>query len=172
MRGEVTLKVLSILENAIYNIADFNAVFLNTSKADHRALQKWKPKQRETISGNILEHRRQSKRMYSLLDRLCADGLIKKEELNDKILLRITSTGRAKLDASKKQQAIALPDFDYHAESNSEVVIISYDIPEPEKRKREWLRSVLKINGFQMMHKSIWIGKIKMPPKFVKDLEN
>ena len=50
-------------------------------------------------------------------------------------------------------------------------MIVSFDVPEKEKRKRGWLRSTLKNLGFRMLQKSVWIGKVKIPEAYLEDLK-
>src|SRR3989338_825438 len=50
-------------------------------------------------------------------------------------------------------------------------IIISFDIPEKFRRKRDWLREVIQNLGFKMVHKSVWVGNIKLPEQLIFDLE-
>lgn len=54
--------------------------------------------------------------------------------------------------------------------SDKKLKIFAYDIPEREKQKRAWLREVLRLLGFRMLQKSLWIGKSKIPEGFLQDL--
>ena len=69
------------------------------------------------------------------------------------------------------QKSKSLPDNGrYKTESDDELKIIIFDIPEKERQKRDWLRSVLKNLKFSMLQKSVWAGKIKLPKQFLEDL--
>jgi DNA-binding transcriptional regulator PaaX len=59
----------------------------------------------------------------------------------------------------------------YHREKSKELMIVIFDIPEHERRKRVWLRSVLKNLGFKMVQKSVWIGHCQIPEIFLKDIQ-
>lgn len=53
-------------------------------------------------------------------------------------------------------------------------LIIIFDIPEKQKRKRDWLRVELIAMGFEQMQKSVWFGPGPLPKEFVdriKELE-
>ena len=50
-------------------------------------------------------------------------------------------------------------------------IIVSYDIPVLFNRERDGLRNVLKVLGFKMVHKSVWVGKVKLPEQFISMLE-
>jgi len=50
------------------------------------------------------------------------------------------------------------------------VVVVSYDIPIAFNRERNILRDMLRMLGFNLVHKSVWVGKVLLPEKFVADL--
>ena len=49
-------------------------------------------------------------------------------------------------------------------------MIFAFDVPEKEKRKRGWLRTVLRRLDFTMIQKSVWVGKSKIPQEFLEDI--
>ncbi|MDO8470318.1 MAG: hypothetical protein Q7S84_04920 [bacterium] len=49
------------------------------------------------------------------------------------------------------------------------ITIVSYDIPERDRWKRTWIRSVLVSLGYRMVHQSVWVGTRKLPDRFLKD---
>ena len=50
------------------------------------------------------------------------------------------------------------------------IMIVTFDVPEKEKRKREWLRECLRLLGFKKLHKSVWMGKEILPEDFIHAL--
>jgi DNA-binding transcriptional regulator PaaX len=50
-------------------------------------------------------------------------------------------------------------------------MIISFDIPEKNRKIRYWLRSQLKIFGYKMLQQSLWIGPGPLPPLFLIRIE-
>jgi len=103
-------------------------------------------------------------RFYSLLSRLKKEGLIDSKEKR----WFITKNGRAKLDRLK---SAPLPERQYRKEIESSVKIIIFDIPEKERKKRNWLREKLITIDFRMLQKSVWWGKTKIPEDFLEDLK-
>ena len=63
-----------------------------------------------------------------------------------------------------------MPDKQYD-KGETALVIVSFDIPEEFRKKRDWLREVLRNLDFEMVHKSVWIGQSKIPSRMIKDLE-
>jgi len=48
--------------------------------------------------------------------------------------------------------------------------ILSFDIPETDRAKRNWLRNQIKIFGYKMLQQSLWIGPGPLPANFLKRL--
>jgi DNA-binding transcriptional regulator PaaX len=50
-------------------------------------------------------------------------------------------------------------------EGNSKIIII-FDIPEKSRKTRDWLRNQIKLWGFTMIQKSVWLGVGPLPEDF------
>ena len=46
-------------------------------------------------------------------------------------------------------------------------LIVMYDIPQDKKAEREWLRFHLRKFGYEMIHKSVWVGPSPLPEEFI-----
>ncbi|KKT42417.1 CRISPR-associated endonuclease Cas2 [Candidatus Giovannonibacteria bacterium RIFCSPHIGHO2_02_43_13] len=101
---------------------------------------------------------------YSILNRLKRDGLVEKKKKDSGMFWKITSDGLNKLKMFRENNA------NYESESDDKTKIIIFDIPEAQRRKRAWLREVLRRLGFKMLQQSVWIGKNKIPEDFLSDL--
>lgn len=101
---------------------------------------------------------------YALLNHLKRQGLVVKQGSEKGMIWKITSAGlqRLKLFKENRKEYDMIPD--------DKLKIIAYDIPERKKQKRAWLREVLKLFGFHMLQKSLWIGKRGIPENFLLDL--
>jgi len=107
------------------------------------------------------------RRFSDFLYRLKRDGLVREIEKDGKYFVKITLKGAEILE---KHYLNILPASKYENIGDKTLKIVIFDIPESEKRKREWLRCALKNLGFEMLQKSVWAGKIKLPEEFIKDL--
>ena len=58
------------------------------------------------------------------------------------------------------------------AENLQPSMIISFDIPEKDRRIRHWLRTQLKIFGYKILQQSLWLGPSPLPSLFLKRLED
>lgn len=72
----------------------------------------------------------------------------------------------------KLKNRFNLPHRNYKKEGDNGFNIIIFDIPEKERFKRDWIRQNLTPLGFNMLQKSVWIGRSKLPREFLKDLSN
>ncbi len=110
------------------------------------------------------EINKEKQKIYSTLDRLKKSGCI--DAVNQG--WKINKIGLAKLN---KLVSANLPSKKYAKEESNTVKIITYDIPENRRRERAWLREKISNIGFNMMHQSVWIGKVKIPKEFLEDIK-
>ncbi len=113
------------------------------------------------------EKTRASKKcLYELVADMKKDGLIEKNGLGRKKLITLTRTGKEKVNNGD----IKKPSTSYTKEVSKEPIIFVFDIPEKERKKRDWLRRSLNHLGFHMIQKSVWIGSVRLPKVFLSDL--
>ena len=105
--------------------------------------------QKETISGT--------------LSRLQRNGFVERKGAKKKALWGLTRKGKLYLE----ENADILTDL---PKEDGLTRIITFDIPEKERNKRNWLRVHLTACGYRMLHKSVWIGKRHLPKDVVKKL--
>lgn len=48
--------------------------------------------------------------------------------------------------------------------------LITFDVPEKQRRDRDWLRSILISHKYQPLHKSVFVGKFPLPDFIYKEL--
>jgi hypothetical protein len=114
--------------------------------------------------------RSQKMRFYQLMYELRRDGLIEERNDGGDHLARITAKGLAWLKRKRERSLMSLPIYNTSGEKTDRVTIVSYDIPEKNKVLREWLRATLKNLGLRSMQRSVWIGRVKLPSDFLKDI--
>lgn len=118
----------------------------------------------------LVPSKKQKLRFHQLLYELKRDGLMVEENNKGELLYRVTANGLRWLEKFRQHSHASLPIYSSPATSHSAVTIVSYDIPEKSKYLREWIRSSLRNLGLKPMQRSIFIGKIKLPEQFLKDL--
>lgn len=60
-----------------------------------------------------------------------------------------------------------LSPFDKNQQLNT---IVSFDIAETDRIKRNWLRNQIKIFGYKMLQQSLWLGPGPLTPEFLERL--
>lgn len=172
MKGKLLLKALEIIGEFAYTTAEFVEVFLASSKGNYLKLRHFKQRSPNAITEKLRSGAEEKQRFYELLFRLQKNNLITKMEEKEKKIWKITKKGKEKLIKLKTKSIISLPNNkNYKIQPSAEIIIISFDIPEKEKYKRDWLRSVLINLGFKLLQKSVWIGKVKIPTELIDDFK-
>ena len=171
MKGDRTLKILGAIGNATIEFADLLSAVLESgygtsaSQIEYRASVL-----RRTREQNQTEMRAKQK-YYMLLYQLKRDGLIQEEQRRNKKLLFLTSKGKGRLSILKERFRTYLPLRVYPKENEKGLTIVAFDVPEKERKKRDWLRFSLRRLNFSMIQKSVWLGKAKVPKDFLRDLQ-
>lgn len=174
MKGENTFKILEELKEKTLGMADLMMAFLNSpygaslSRFDYEfnKLQKERRKDEEKVR----IERQLKQRFFSMVYKLEKGGLIEKTRKNGNYFFRLTSGGEKRFKILKKRKEDIFPKPSYKSSENNNFMIAIFDIPEKERRKRGWLRSALKNIGFNLIQKSVWMGKVKIPKEFLDDL--
>lgn len=108
------------------------------------------------------------RRTQKLMHRLRKDKLIIENKQNGNGILGLTKKGEGKR-ALLELRYNKLPR--YKSEKSDQTIIVAFDIPERERWKRAWVRAALKTLGLYFVQRSLWAGKVKLPPEFIHDLE-
>lgn len=119
------------------------------------------------------EQYRARQQFYSLLNYLKREGFIEKKKKYHAVFWKITKTGvrkLRKLKEAKTRESLSLRTAHYPSKTDTRIHVVTYDVPEKEKMKRVWLRAALMSLGFSYVQKSVWMGKKKIPERFVHDL--
>ncbi|MFA4975258.1 MAG: hypothetical protein WC839_02720 [Candidatus Paceibacterota bacterium] len=170
MKGKILLKALELLYNGTMTQVDFFGAVLvagygaGSSKIEYEYQKRRRISEAKKSQVEILKDRK--RRLTIFISKMKHDGLIENSENNK---FTISSKGIDKL--SKLRNNLPTRFYEKKIEESSSI-IISFDIPERLRRKRNWLREVIKNFGFKMVHQSVWVGKGKIPADFIKDLEN
>ena len=108
-------------------------------------------------------------RFYVLMNRLKRDRLVTKRKTEHCSVWDITARGEEHLARLKDRSG--MPKHTYMKQETDSLVIVSFDVPERERRKRTWLRMNLIALEFTMLQQSVWLGKVKIPKEFITDLK-
>lgn len=170
-RSERALKILEILTQGA---ATTTAILLAFAPGTTYQMARGINRLPKDIRGFFREEK-ERRRFYVLLNYLRRSGLIERKEGSGLFSWRITKSGVEKKNFLVRRLAVlknfVLPTSTYLVEPNEELIAVIFDIPEKEKYKRDWLRSVLRNLKFFLVQESVWMGKTKIPSKLIKDLK-
>ena len=110
------------------------------------------------------------KQIRSTISVLKKEGLVAKSGAKEGRRIWLTHKGQKRWEKIKKRQGDPLPKRSYRALPGATLLFISFDIPESERHKRQWLCYVLEKAGFRRIQKSVFAGKMKVPRELVEDL--
>lgn len=163
MKGRQTLIILELLANRAAGSYDL--------------LQKlFEDEYKKTYQREVKEYGRDAAvkkmraRYHNFLYKLRSNGLIVSRKEGDEIMFVISKKGTAKLSALRERSFFPNK-RDYLIDDGAGITIVTFDIPERDRKKRDWLRSVLRYLGFAMIHRSVWVGKTRLPISLLKDLQ-
>ncbi len=175
MRGDRIIRILQALKNSAMNSADLFEVFLNAgygaSIGRMEYLMRAKNRKRRRDKALFEEFVREKQRFYNLIYYLKTDGIISEAISSNKKWYHMPEKGKKKLAAllTSKDNIIPLPR--YPKINRNTFTIITFDVPEKEKKKREWLRTALGQMGYKAIQRSVLLGKTKIPQSFLDDLQ-
>ena len=169
MRGETRLKLLEFIEETPAFLSDL--FFILTLPHGTSINRGWHLLgQRDIKRASRKDEKDKKRRFNDLIYNLRKEELIKDFEQDDKKFIQLTPKGEKKLEGLRLKKAHSLPDTKFEKQKDEAVKIIIFDIPERERRKRAWLRLALSNLEFQMLQRSVWVGKTILPKRFIDNL--
>jgi len=165
----LTAKILEILGEGVLATFDvMGAVMESGYGASYLKLEQSVQRSAARREQFLVEARNRQ-RFSNLISKLKREGLIS----GDRRGLIITKLGKKRLSKIREAKSgrINLPTSAYGKKASKNFTLVIFDIPEIYKEKRNWLREVLIMMGFELLQKSVWIGRIIIPEEFVIDLK-
>lgn len=108
---------------------------------------------------------RPAKRSVSaLLARLRRQGFVVRVAQGKRTVWRLSPAGEQHLRELEIERSVLPP-------SDGKLRIVSFDVPERERRKRDWLRRTLRSCDYRMVQKSVWAGERPLPDWFLRGAE-
>ncbi|MBI2627752.1 hypothetical protein HYW72_02370 [Candidatus Nomurabacteria bacterium] len=165
MKGEIIYKILNSLGNGVTDYIDFTNAFLRAGYGATGGKIRYELSkiQEKRISSEINKQKIRNFQRY--LSKLKSNGLILE---NHSKQIYLSEKGKNKL--SNFQNSFPLNKDLYKKKTGETVMVISYDIPIAFNKERNILRDMLRMLGFELVHKSVWVGKVFLPERFIADL--
>jgi len=169
--GKVALKVLEQLAETAAGMAD---LFIAIHVEGRYGASAYEIERTRERVGSERERnkaqRRERQRFHELLYRLKQQGFVETDSRGRDRIYKITKHGANFLRNIRERLHHAPPPRRYIPVPDHEFKIVIFDVPERARWKRRWLRFELAQLGFTMVQKSVWAGKVKVPPVFLEDL--
>ena len=173
MKGDITQKILEVATKLVLAPIEIAwAIAAAGYGASLGEIEREARKFREVGPAHTNIDARARKNYRNLLYKLEKDGLVIQKKRDDKRILVVTKRGLIKLFAlRKKGNKTFSPPSRYVSEKSENIIIVSFDVPEKERWKRDWLRGVLDHLGLKRIQRSLCVGKIKIPREFLEDIK-
>lgn len=162
-RGEFLLSVLESIAETALTVFDIADMLITTPYRSSSALGRVFVRVKQK-SDKRYYTRQDMQRYYRILNHLQKQGFVARMKQDTRSLWKLTQTGRQKIKDIRHSPRR------YAVESDNETKIIIFDIPEKEKKQRNWLRAALQHIQFTILQKSVWIGTSAIPKEFLADL--
>jgi len=165
MRGELLYKILDSIKDQALDLVNLQKAMLisgygaSMGKID-KNFNKFKNARREKAKEGRQE-KETKLRLQKYISKLKLEGLLCKEQ-NE---IAITKEGRKRLYSLEKNLLKQIPKT-----LSNNLIIFSYDIPSGHRKLRDRLREILKMMNFEMIHQSLWVGKIKISEELLEYL--
>ncbi|MDP3052533.1 MAG: hypothetical protein Q8N22_01090 [bacterium] len=153
MSTEIVLEILRNLKwiatNVVFN--DYHTSYKNLRQYSH--------------SGRSQSSKEEHQKFHNLLYQLQKQGFVEKKKSEDKkTIWKLTSKGLERLKILKNKKLLSpLKSIE---KKKDYLKIIVFDIPENQKKKRDWLRNTLINFNFSLLQKSVWTGDSQLPEEF------
>ena len=165
MRGDTIYKILNFLSDGVHDQIDFaNAVLRAGYGASGGKINYEFSKIQDRRFHSEL-NKQKILNFQKYLSKLKGQGLILE---NNSKQIYLSDKGKKKLN--NFQNSYYLNKDLYNKKIGDRVTVISYDIPIAFNKERNILRDMLRVLGFNLVHKSVWVGKVVLPERFVADL--
>ncbi len=165
MKGEILYKILNSLENGVIDYIDFANAFLRAGYGATGGKMRYELSKIQDNRINSQLNKEKIRNFKKYLSKLKSEGFILE---NNSKQIYLSEKGKNKLN--NFQNSFPLNKNLYNKKAGETVVVISYDIPVAFNKERNILRDMLQTLGFNLVHKSVWVGKVLLPERFVADL--
>ena len=166
MKGEIIYKILNSLGDEVLDYLDFTNAFLKAGygATGGKIRYEFSKLRNKRIDSQL--NKQEINKFKKYLSKLKNDGLILEDDSRQ---IYLSAKGKKKLGSL--QNSFHLNKHLYQKKAGDNVTVISYDIPVIFNRERNILRDILRVLGFDMVHKSVWVGKVVLPERFVSHLK-
>lgn len=166
MRGEIMYKILDFLEDRSFDMFDFSTAFLNSGSNATIGRFEYELSKTKKARRDYKLSREELRRFQKYVYKLRSEGLIVRGRGD---ALSVSDKGKERLTLLRRDKLLDKNNFQKSV--GEKFIIVSYDLPNRLNIERDRLREALRALGFRMIHKSVWVGKVKLPENFIQHIE-
>lgn len=166
---ELALAVLQFQTEGLLTIAD---IFLASPERIRREFYRIPTYERRWFSTDWVEVYRNRQQFHRTLQYMKRQGLVTKRGARHGMQWTLTRHGIEKLAMYRKRRAdlFSGAHVSFPAPHGGGLTIVAFDIPEKERRKRDWIRRCLVEMDFKPLQKSVWTARGGVHEDFVEAL--
>ncbi|MBI4225410.1 MAG: hypothetical protein HY617_03695 [Candidatus Sungbacteria bacterium] len=115
---------------------------------------------------------RDRQQFYRTLNYLKCQGLVVKKKEKDGSAWILTPSGKARVQKYRKSRRdpFSTSQATFRKPEGGGITIVTYDVPEKERRKRDWIRRCLMEMDCEKIQKSVWVAKGAIDENFIHAL--
>ena len=168
---ELMLTVLQFQAEGLFEIGD---ILFSTPAETRRWFHRIPTYQRQWFKTSWAERYRDRQQFHRTLQYLKRQGLVVKRNTEGSVRWALTKRGSGRLQQYRQSRTdpFSRSHINFEKPKGGGITIVTFDIPEKERRKRDWLRVCLAEMGFTMLQKSVWMAKGAAMEDFIHALRN
>lgn len=166
---ELVLTALQFQAEGLLEIAD---TFLSAPAWMRKGLHNIPTHERQWFKENWADRYRNRQQFYRTLNHLKRQGLVAKKKRGNGSRWALTQRGTEQNNAYRqsRRDPFSASFTSFSRPTGVAVTIVSYDIPEKERRKRAWMRMCLVGMECEKIQQSVWMAKGTIDEDFIRAL--
>ncbi len=167
---ELMLMALQFQAEGLLTVGE---ILLSTKEETQKWFYRIPTEERRWFKKNWADAYRNRQQFHRTLQYLKRQGLIaKKAKAHGSWALTQRGVERANRDKKIRGDPFSRVNTDFIKPHGKGMAIVAYDIPERERRKRDWIRLCLIEMECEMIQKSVWVAKGSIDEDFIHVLRD
>lgn len=170
---ELLLTALQYQTEGMLTMVDFLLVSLDPREA-RRRFQHIPTEERYWFKKNWADMYRSRQQFYMTLHQLQRQGLVVRTGPRRKSRWFLTKLGKKRVKSyrERRQDQFSSSFTSFEKPHGKGLVVVVFDIPEKERKKRDWIRACLVGMNFKKLQKSVWVTRGRIPEDFFSALRD
>lgn len=163
-------KILEILQNGAETTVGVFETFSDGKQASQRKFRRLMREGPKQFKTDLADMYRKRKKFYNVLNYLKREGLVQKKSHGRVSVWKVTGIGSKYLKILKERGLFFQSRANFLPSAGNGITVIAFDVPEKERKKRNWIRISLVNMEFSSLQKSLWIAHGSVDEEFIHAL--